>query len=265
MKGDAMNSVEVNPSVNFVRPIFYSELGCEGLSLHQIADSLGVDFQTVKVKIQRMVDSSRITALSYKACVKISTLRGDKEINSFLLTIEEAKFFVAKWDSELGDAYTRFLIECEKKLLNIIQTSVKQPVQPVVPTNLIEALELSVKILKENEQIQLTLASKESELAISEEIIDDLSNVKDLYTRKEVVAKLRIKSLHKFCQWLRDIKAVQRVNGSDIPYATMKEKGYFVVKTVFINEKFRDNIYITSKGFAAIAKRLKEKKELEIC
>jgi hypothetical protein len=45
----------------------------------------------------------------------------------------------------------------------------------------------------------------------------------------------------------------------------MKEKGYFVVKTVFINEKFRDNIYITPKGFAAIAKRLKEKNELEIC
>ena len=37
-------------------------------------------------------------------------------VESYVLDLDSAKFFVAKWDSEVGDAYTRFLIQCEKKL-----------------------------------------------------------------------------------------------------------------------------------------------------
>lgn len=38
---------------------------------------------------------------------------------SYVLDVDNANFFVAKWDSEIGDAYTRFLIECEKVVVAV--------------------------------------------------------------------------------------------------------------------------------------------------
>jgi Rha family phage regulatory protein len=133
-----------------------------------------------------------------------------------------------------------------------------------------EILKLALESEEKIEKLQLEVAEKDKEIAEKDsviesldELINDLTNVKDLYTRKEVVAKLGLKSLHKFCQWLRDIKVVHRVNGNDIPYADIKRKGLVVVRSVLMNDKFYDNIYITSKGLSSIAKRLKEKNELE--
>jgi len=98
-------------SSQFVKPYFIEELGCEGVSLHDIAKSLGVEFKHVKEKFCRMLSDNRVKSLfaSYTAYNENNRL-----VESYCLATETAKFFVAKWDSEIGDAYCRYLIECEK-------------------------------------------------------------------------------------------------------------------------------------------------------
>ena len=39
-----------------------------------------------------------------------------KEVESYVLSVEDAKFFVAGYNNEVGKAYRRWLIQCEKKL-----------------------------------------------------------------------------------------------------------------------------------------------------
>jgi phage anti-repressor protein len=101
----------------FVSPSPRSELNGElGLDLHEIAKSLGARFPDVKEKYLRMEKDNRIKGVAYTAHVDQGPIRGVVEVQSYVLDLDSAKFFVAKWDSEVGDAYTRFLIQCEKKL-----------------------------------------------------------------------------------------------------------------------------------------------------
>jgi hypothetical protein len=100
----------------FVSPSPRSELNGElGLDLHEIAKSLGAEFKHVKEKYLRMEKDNRIKGVVYTATIDSGTYR-ERTIESYVLDLDSAKFFVAKWDSEVGDAYTRFLIQCEKKL-----------------------------------------------------------------------------------------------------------------------------------------------------
>ncbi len=100
----------------FVSPSPRPELNGElGLDLHEIAKSLGVDFKHVKEKYLRMEKANRIKGAVYTATIDSGTYT-ERTIESYVLDLDSAKFFVAKWDSEVGDAYTRFLIQCEKKL-----------------------------------------------------------------------------------------------------------------------------------------------------
>jgi hypothetical protein len=107
------NMTDLVPS-QFVSPSPRSELNGElGLDLHEIAQSLGARFPDVKEKFLRMQKANRISGVAYAAP---SGNPINPTVESYVLDLDSAKFFVAKWDSEVGDAYTRFLIQCEKKL-----------------------------------------------------------------------------------------------------------------------------------------------------
>jgi len=96
----------------FVSPSSRPELNGElGLDLHEIAQSIGARFPDVKEKFLRMQKANRIKGVAYTFYNENNRL-----VESYVLDLDSAKFFVAKWDSEVGDAYTRFLIQCEKKL-----------------------------------------------------------------------------------------------------------------------------------------------------
>ena len=103
----------------FIEPHAQESLGGElGLTLHEIAESLQINYYDVAKKLKKMIKDNRI--------------KGEKEISfandsnglpvlSYVLPITEAKFFVAKYDNDIGDAYTRFLIQCESVLLAKLQ------------------------------------------------------------------------------------------------------------------------------------------------
>jgi len=99
----------------FVLPYAQDKLNGElGLTLHEIAKSLQVQFKNAKQKLDRMIKDNRIVGVAaYTAANDSNGL----EVVSYILPITEAKFFVAKYDNEIGDAYTRFLIQCESVLM----------------------------------------------------------------------------------------------------------------------------------------------------
>jgi hypothetical protein len=102
-----MGNVVVS-NATFVKPHFIAELGGEGLSLKDIAASLGIEYKHAKEAYDK-------NASDYSG-VEISTPSGNP-VNPFVmvphLTTDDAKFYVTQSRTPAGKGYCRFLIECE--------------------------------------------------------------------------------------------------------------------------------------------------------
>jgi hypothetical protein len=105
----------VSSELSFVKPSEKPELNGEvGLTLHEIAKSLQVNYADARKKLERMIESNRIKSSQEYASFNDFT---KLETRCYALPITEAKFFVAKYNNEIGDAYTRFLIACEGEVI----------------------------------------------------------------------------------------------------------------------------------------------------
>lgn len=101
---------------NFVAPHYIEELGEEGLTLHEIAKSLGITFGHSKAAYEKNI--------SDYSGIEISTPSGNPvnpTVLSYALTTEDAKFFVAGYNNDIGKAYRRYLIQCEKAVHKLAQ------------------------------------------------------------------------------------------------------------------------------------------------
>jgi FtsZ-binding cell division protein ZapB len=115
---------------NFAAPTARTELnGAQGLDLHQMADSLGADFSVLKRKIEDRGLMERLQKHGYR-CLPIGIQQSiqevsghsyTREVDSYVLDVNAAKFFVAKYDNETGDAYLAFLISRESTLTQMEQ------------------------------------------------------------------------------------------------------------------------------------------------
>ena len=77
---------------------------------------------------------------------------------SYYLATDTAKFFVAKWDSETGDAYCRFLIECEKVVIELQKQALPPPATELVSFAAIRAtLDLAEATHKRVTEVSLRL------------------------------------------------------------------------------------------------------------
>jgi phage anti-repressor protein len=96
----------------FVSPSSRPELNGElGLDLHEIAKSLGAEFKHVKAAYEKNIND--YSGVEYSAS---SGNPVNPFVQSYVLSVEDAKFFVAGYNNEVGKAYRRWLIQCEKKL-----------------------------------------------------------------------------------------------------------------------------------------------------
>jgi hypothetical protein len=89
-----------------------------GLTLHEIAKSLQINYPDAAKKLKKMIKDNRIKGAEEFSFTNDSN---GLEVTSYVLPITEAKFFVAKYNNDIGDAYTRFLIQCESVLLVKLQ------------------------------------------------------------------------------------------------------------------------------------------------
>jgi phage anti-repressor protein len=129
-----MSLVPQNPESTFVTPHYLQELGEEGLTLHEVAASLGIEFKEAKRALEKNI--SDYTAVEFATSVASGPIRGNVEVTSYALSTDDAKFFVASYRNEVGKAYLRFLIQCEKALMQ----RDRSPYVPVAPA-LRDALE----------------------------------------------------------------------------------------------------------------------------
>lgn len=101
---------------SFVKPHFIPELGAEGLSLKEIAASLGIEYKHAKEAYDKNV--SDYTGVEISTAVDSGPIRGTVQVMVPHLTTDDAKFFVTQSRTSAGKSYCRFLIECEKVALD---------------------------------------------------------------------------------------------------------------------------------------------------
>lgn len=104
---------ELSTDSNRIRPYFIEEIGCEGVSNHDIAKSLNADVGNVNRRIRGIL--SIIPELSPMGMPK--TAKGSNA--KIYLPTASAKIVVAKYDNEIGFAYLRFLCECERVAMEL--------------------------------------------------------------------------------------------------------------------------------------------------
>jgi hypothetical protein len=116
-----MNELMVREG-QFVEPHFIEELGCDGLTAEEIAASLGTRVGDVRRKL-RDFPNETLKSLKFESS-NLKNING-VEYEEFLLSTAAAKFFVARYDNEIGDGYLAYLIRLdmavEKKLRETAQ------------------------------------------------------------------------------------------------------------------------------------------------
>jgi len=115
----------------FVKPHFIPELGCEGLSAGEIAQSLGIQAKHVREKLGPRGDMDKLLELLggdvsqgrvasatqvNLACVRMAWERHpvtDLPYEDYYLTTAAAKLFVARYQNDTGEAYLAYLIRLD--------------------------------------------------------------------------------------------------------------------------------------------------------
>ena len=113
---------------SFLTLSYYEELGEEGLSLHQIAESLGVEFREVKRKFEKRIKDVLIYEEGRFTQSKKSTqvFGVTHMVETYILTAREAKKFVATYQNAVGEAYLDFLLRCEEFTLKHLTKEVER-------------------------------------------------------------------------------------------------------------------------------------------
>ena len=203
----------------FVSPSPKPELNGEiGLTLSEIATSLGVQHTHAKDKLERMIKDNRI-----KGCHAYTFLHKNNglHVNSFVLTVRDAKFFVAKYDNDIGDGYTNFLLDLEDSFQTVRKTVVEKKEEDT------KLLELDTRIHKakidrikfQSEILGLTGDQAKhyiSTMVFKETGIEILT--KETNQLVPLIVEKRSKSL---TEWLKDTGLTARKANQ-----FLKEKGY---------------------------------------
>ena len=162
-----------------MKPHFIPELEEEGLSLTEIANSLGQKPKTFRFDFKRSF-KERCELLNFNM-VAIETFNDNNVLfTEFVVTTDCAKWLVAKSNTPEGDSYTKFLIMCEKKLL--AATPIKIPTQLEYARQVLALLETqehvnkclvtsktnNAKLTRENKLLKQNLAGLNEFMSMSQ-------------------------------------------------------------------------------------------------
>ena len=102
---------------NFVNPVAQPELNDElGVTLSDIAESLGVSHKDLRRKIERSGAVEKITCLNHLIRTYVPHSANGVSFKSYVMDIEAAQHVVSKYDNVQGWAYTDYLIRCKNAL-----------------------------------------------------------------------------------------------------------------------------------------------------
>lgn len=102
---------------NFVNPVAQPELNDElGVTLSDIAESLGVSHKDLRKKLERSGAVEKITCLNHLIRTYVPHSANGVSFKSYVMDIEAAQHVVSKYDNVQGWAYTDYLIRCKNAL-----------------------------------------------------------------------------------------------------------------------------------------------------
>ena len=102
---------------NFVNPVAQPELNDElGVTLSDIAESLGVSHKDLRRKLERSGAVEKITCLNHLIRTYVPHSANGVSFKSYVMDIEAAQHVVSKYDNVQGWAYTDYLIRCKNAL-----------------------------------------------------------------------------------------------------------------------------------------------------
>lgn len=94
----------------FCPPHYIEQLGCDGLTAEEIATSLGTQVKHVRQKLRDYPNGTLTSLKSVSADLK--NING-VEYEEFFLSTAAAKFFVARYENDIGDGYLEYLIRLD--------------------------------------------------------------------------------------------------------------------------------------------------------
>lgn len=103
-----------------IKPYFIPELGCEGLSTRDIAESTCEELRVINQKVKR--SNFQRTLNSLKLLAITTVIEGNQYVTGEIhyLETKAAKILVSRLENEFGDGYINFLLECEQIVLEEI-------------------------------------------------------------------------------------------------------------------------------------------------
>lgn len=111
--GFALSDEEI--ADNFVEPYSQPELdGERGLTLHDLAQSLNVNFKDLSKKLKRgnSLEMLNLLNLKYKAIAAYN--ENGRLTDSYVFSADAAELIVAKYENAIGWKYASYLINCRK-------------------------------------------------------------------------------------------------------------------------------------------------------
>jgi len=94
----------------FCPPHYIEELGCDGLTAEEIAMSLSALVGDVRRKLR---EDKNETLKSLKVVISKKVNINGLEYEEFFLSTAAAKFFVARYENDIGDGYLEYLIRLD--------------------------------------------------------------------------------------------------------------------------------------------------------
>lgn len=111
---------------SFVKPHYIEELGEEGLTAAEIAKAMGVEVDNVRQKLNRgWAERTKRRNSFILSNVMMKNING-LEFYEWVLNTKAAKKFVGQYQSDAGDAYFEFLLECEDVAVKLYPQVVRE-------------------------------------------------------------------------------------------------------------------------------------------
>ena len=146
-----MNELVVS---SFVAPHYIEELGCDGLTVEDIATSLGIE----ATKLREKLNTNFIHRLeSLIICERIMVNINGVQYKEFFLSTDAAKFVVARHESVLGDGYLIYLIRRDRALSELLRE------KKMTPDDLCLTFKNSEALALENETLKSERARRDKE------------------------------------------------------------------------------------------------------
>lgn len=224
---------------NFIQATPKPELDGElGLTLHEIAQSLGADFKNVKRKFESLKERHG----AFGAPIRAANETNDLDVESYVLPVDEAKLLITQYKNAIAIGYCRFLISRDHQLTKAEKNYSK------LSHNLQAMIEIELeqnRLAEKQSEIAKTMVTTNKRVTNLETTIDD----SPLTTHQQKILLIKIDEVAVHLHGnkmkgaglvLRDFKAKFHLNKTRQTYKDLSQR-QFQAALIYLNSFINNN------------------------